>query len=352
MDGKEVALTDGKYTFTVTADCTFAAEFEKIPANSFTVTVNSGANGTVTPGTKSYESGTEVTLTVTPDTGYKVKSVTMDGKEVTLTDGKYTFAVTADCTFAAEFEKKYSGGGSSGGSYTRPSTTETTEKFPSLNGAELSWTNIAEAISKLPENSSVKISLNGETTVPAEVIRAIMERKLHAEFIVDSARSWIVNGESLNAAVSADLSWLPGNADKSALRGATGADLKITGTGIPADLKLSFRREFAGQFANVYKLVDNKLVFQGCSRVGADGSAIITGAETAGEYIVMVCKYSDVPGDSDNNGVLNALDAAAILKEIVGICDSENPLMCDYNGDGRVNALDAAAILKSIVGIA
>ncbi len=351
MDGKEIALTDGRYTFTVTANCTFAAEFEKIPANSFMVTVNSGANGTVTPGTKSYESGAEVTLTVTPDSGYQVKSVTMDGKKVTLTNGKYTFTVTADCTFAAEFEKKSSGGGISGG-YTRPSTTEAADKYPTLNGAELSWTNIASALGKLPENSSVQISLNGETTVPAEVIRVIMERKLRAEFIADSIRSWIVSGERLNAAVSADLSSLPGNADKSALRGVLGTDLKVAGTGIPADLKLSFRKEFAGQFANVFKLVDKKLVFHGCSMVGADGSAIITGAEAAGEYIVMVCEYSDVHGDADNNGILNALDAAALLKNIVGISESANPLICDYNGDGAVNALDAAAILKSVVGIA
>ena len=351
LDGREIALTDGRYTFTVTANCTFAAEFEKIPANSFMVTVNSGANGTVTPGTKSYESGAEVTLTVTPDSGYQVKSVTMDGKKVTLTNGKYTFTVTADCTFAAEFEKKSSGGGISGG-YTRPSTTEAADKYPTLNGAELSWTNIASALGKLPENSSVQISLNGETTVPAEVIRVIMERKLRAEFIADSIRSWIVSGERLNAAVSADLSSLPGNADKSALRGVLGTDLKVAGTRIPADLKLSFRKEFAGQFANVFKLVDKKLVFHGCSMVGADGSAIITGAEAAGEYIVMVCEYSDVHGDADNNGILNALDAAALLKEIVGISESANPLVCDYNGDGAVNALDAAAILKSVVGIA
>ena len=351
VDGVEAALTDGRYTFTVTADCTFAAEFEKIPADSFTVTVNSGANGTVTPGTKSYESGTEVTLTVIPDSGYRVKSVTIDGVEVALTDGRYTFTVTADCAFAAEFEKKPSSGGSSGGQ-ARPSRTESTVKKPMLNGMEQSWTDIESTLDRLNENNSVQINLNGETTVPADIIRVIMERKLRAEFIVDSTRSWIVSGERLNAAAAADLSLLPGNADKSTLRGVSGADLRVAGTGIPADLRLSFRREFAGQFANVYKLVGREPVFQGCVKVAADGSAIITGAEISGEYIVMVCEYSDVPGDADNNGILNALDAAALLKEIVGISESANPLMCDFNGDGAVNALDAAAILKSVVGTA
>ena len=331
----------------MTADCTFAAEFEKIPADSFTVTVNSGADGTVTPGTKSYESGTEVTLTVTPDSGYRVKSVTMDGREVALADGRYTFTVTADCTFAAEFVKKSSG--ISYGGHVRPSGTETAGKKPTLNGSEQSWTDMASALGRAPENSSVQIHLNGETTVPAEIVRAVMERKVRAEFIVDSTRSWIVSGEKLTSAPAADLSLLPGNADRSTLRGVFGADFKSAGTGIPADLRLGFRKEFAGQFANIYRLVDNKLVFKCCSEVGADGSAIITGAETAGEYIVMVCKYSDIPGDADNNGELNAMDAAALLKEIIGISESTNPLMCDFNGDGTVNALDAAAILRAVV---
>jgi len=48
--------------------------------------------------------------------------------------------------------------------------------------------------------------------------------------------------------------------------------------------------------------------------------------------------------------VLNALDAAAILKDIVSIANGKNPLMGDFNGDGIMNALDASAILKRIVG--
>ena len=41
--------------------------------------------------------------------------------------------------------------------------------------------------------------------------------------------------------------------------------------------------------------------------------------EKAGEYVVMVCAFSDLPGDADNDGVLNVLDASVILKRLVGI---------------------------------
>ena len=353
LNGTAVELINGMYTFTITQDSVFAAEFEKIPGSNVILTVNCGEGGKVTPGTASYAEGTEVTLTVTPDTGYRVKSVTLNGTAVELTNGKYTFTVTADCVFTAEFSKKSSGGstGGSSGVYIRPGRTETTEKNPMLNGSEKSWPEIASDLGKLVEDSSVQIDLNSETVIPTEVIRSIMEKKLRAEFIVDSVKSWIVSGEKLNAASSADLSSFPGNADRSALRGIIGADLRVTGTSVPADLKLSFRREFAGCFANVYKLVDKKLVFQGCTKIAEDGSAVISGANAGGEYVVMVCEFSDVSGDADNNGILNALDAAALLKYIVGISENANTLMCDFNGDGAVNALDAAAILKEIVGI-
>lgn len=243
--------------------------------------------------------------------------------------------------------KKTSGGSSGGGS--RPSTP--TETKPAINGTQKSWSDIAADLAKQSGGSAV-ISLNGETSIPADVIKAIADKKIRVELIIDSAKSWIIDGAKITSVSAADFSTLPGNADKSALRGTVGADLKITGTSVPAELKLNFRKEFAGQFANIYKLIDKKLVFQGCVKVSADGSAVISGANTSGEYVVMVCEFSDLRGDISNDGVLNALDAAAALKEIVGIAKGANPMMGDFNGDGIVNALDASAILKKIVGIA
>lgn len=70
----------------------------------------------------------------------------------------------------------------------------------------------------------------------------------------------------------------------------------------------------------------------------------------SGEYIVMACVYSDVPGDMNNDGALNASDASAILKAVIGAETGANPAMADINGDGRVNALDAAAILRMMIG--
>ena len=352
LDGKAVTLTNGKYTFKVTANCTFEAEFEAIPADRYTVTVKCGEHGTVAPGTADYESGTEVTLTVTPDSGYRVKSVTLDDKAVTLTNGKYTFKVTANCTFEAEFVKKggSSGGtGGSGGSSGSSVGGSSTRSLPAINGIERSWQSIVSDISRLPEGDSAVIALNGETVVPVEVVRAISDVKAKVEFVISTAKSWMIDGAKITTVCAADFTALPGNADKTSLRGVNGAAFKGGDTGVPAVLKLTFRKEFAGQFANVYKLADNRLVFLQCVKITADGTALISGVNAAGEYAVMVCEYSDLIGDINNDGVLNALDASAILRHITGIVEGVDILFADFNNDGTVNALDASAILKAII---
>ncbi len=353
LNGTAVSLnSDNEYVFTIESDSTFTAEFAEIPPDSYVVTVNCGEHGTVTPGTADYESGTEVTLTVTQDSGYRVKSVTLDGKAVTLTNGKYTFKVTSNCTFEAEFVKKggSSGGtGGSGGSSGGSAGGSSTRSLPAINGIEKSWQSLVSDISRLPEGGSAVIALNGETVVPVEVVRAISDVKAEVEFVVSTAKSWIIDGAKITTVCAADFTALPGIAEKTSLRGVNGAAFKGGDTGVPAVLKLTFRKEFAGQFANVYKLADNRLVFLQCVKITADGTALISGVNAAGEYAVMVCEYSDLIGDINNDGVLNAFDASAILRHITGIFEGMDILFADFNNDGTVNALDASAILKAII---
>ena len=79
---------------------------------TYTVTVGSVSNGTVTSSHKSAASGATVTLTVKPADGYTVEAVTAkDAKgnavKVTEKDGKYTFAMPAsNVTVSASFVKK------------------------------------------------------------------------------------------------------------------------------------------------------------------------------------------------------------------------------------------------------
>lgn len=314
----------------------------------------------ITPDGGSFTGSQTVTITCATD-GAAIHYTT-DGTGPTASSTKYSggFTITATTTIkavafvgeakssvtSAAFTRKAQSGGSGGS--VRPTRTDT-EPRPSIDGKSMSWAEISVELAKRQDGSTVKIMLNGAYEVPADVIRVIAGKKLHIEFVADSLKSWLTDGAKISAVTAADLSAIPGSADRSALRGISGADLRVSGTKIPADLKLSFRKEFAGQFANVYKPANGKLVFHGCAKLGADGAATIPGADSAGEYVVMVCEFSDMPGDINNDGVLNALDASAVLKCVVGISQGANPLMGDFNKDGTVNAIDASDILKWII---
>ena len=132
---------------------------------------------------------------------------------------------------------------------------------------------------------------------------------------------------------------------------SSGAKLKTSAANPGAALRLMLKYEYAGQFANLYRVENGKNVFVGCVKVDSFGAAVIPGITSAGEYVVMAGRYSDLGGDSNNDGMINAIDVSDILKHITGISASANIQMADFNGDGTVNALDASAILKAIVSM-
>ena len=106
-------LTDdgnGKYTFSPRNSSSGSSSGSS--STTYTVTVGSVSNGTVTSSHKSAASGATVTLTVKPADGYAVEAVAAkDAKgnavKVTEKDGKYTFAMPAsNVTVSASFVKK------------------------------------------------------------------------------------------------------------------------------------------------------------------------------------------------------------------------------------------------------
>lgn len=73
---------------------------------SYVITAKAGAGGSISsPGETRYDAGTNVTYTITPNAGYAVDKVIVDGKnEVALTNGTYTFRLlnqpyTIEATF-------------------------------------------------------------------------------------------------------------------------------------------------------------------------------------------------------------------------------------------------------------
>ena len=74
------------------------------------VTVTANEGGTVSPaGTTAVTEGDSFTLTITPDAGYRVESVVVNGETVTVTDNTYTLdSVTSETTIEVTFAPEVS----------------------------------------------------------------------------------------------------------------------------------------------------------------------------------------------------------------------------------------------------
>jgi hypothetical protein len=110
VDGTSVGAVNS-YTFSnLAADHTLAVSFG-VPVPNYTITASAGANGTITP-TATIPSGSSRTFSVTPNTGYYVVSVVVDGTTVAsnVPSGGYNYAfsnVTGNHTISATFGVRY-----------------------------------------------------------------------------------------------------------------------------------------------------------------------------------------------------------------------------------------------------
>lgn len=273
------------------------------------------------------------------------------GTESHVSSGEATATEAEYCTVCGYVITPVKSGGSSGGHVSGGTNNRDnkTSTNPTINGEQKTWANIASDLGR-QNGGSATISMSGETTVPAEVIKAIADRKIKVEFVYDGTKSWLIDGAKITTVSAADLSLFPGSVDTSSLRGASGGKYRISAD-IPAEIRFTFLKRYAGEFANVYKMVDGKLVFQTCVKLAEDGTAVIPGMSAPGEYAVMVCRYSDRQGDFDNNGILDIYDAVALLRYSVGLESGENLQLIDLNGDGLVNCADASTVLRWLVGL-
>jgi len=101
VDGASAGAV-GMYTFShVTADHTITAAFD---INSYVITASSGFNGSISPtGRVSVDHGGSQTFTITPEAGYQVGQLTIDGAPAA-PESSYSFThVTADHSISVSF---------------------------------------------------------------------------------------------------------------------------------------------------------------------------------------------------------------------------------------------------------
>ncbi len=373
INGKGTATAVGIGTATVTA------EYAGIKA-SCTITVEARPVVTLTPTSLQLRKGRESTLKVKVTVGGKTVSdpdiewSSSNTDVATVDDGVVTAVKAGTATITAEYDGIKSAcsvtvttsGSSSTGTSTRPvyrpssstdtddddttaddeddnsSVNDTTSKVK-LNGKAADWNDIAKEITS--GSGACRIELNGEKEVPSEVITAISNSKRAVEVVIDSDITLEINGDMVNSTLP--VAFAKTEVKPDGLRGTNGLGFSYIGaanTGISA----VFNKSHSGKFANMYLKSGNSYSFVENTKVAANGSVKLN-IPGGGVYVIMLSDYSDLKGDADNSGTLNALDAAMILKNSVEGKNPANRLAADYDGNGTVNALDAALILKQLV---
>lgn len=277
-----------------------------------------------------YESG-DVYYTYSPDT------------ELSLTDTMiqikyYGKTTTLDITVRKRSSDSDNQGNQGGG---RRDNNTTSEKLLLVNGNQTAWSELIELIKR----GDVTAELNGVSSIPTNVIQALKDSRNMLTLIHDSTTRCTIDGAELTAVHSADVTFVKTLSKRSnGLAGTEAAQFSVNGTDIAA---LRLITGNAGKFANVYVTANGKRTLAGVYRIDANGE-IVLNITTRGNYIVLTDEYSAMIGGVNNDGIVNALDASAVLRHIVGIEDAENPLVGDFNGDGTINALDASAVLKML----
>jgi endoglucanase len=175
VNGSSVGAV-GTYTFTnVTANQTIAATFKLPIAGTSTITASAGANGTISPtGAVIVANGTNRTFTITPNAGYQINTVTVNGASVGAV-ASYTFTnVTSNQTIAATFKVVVVGGNCLLARFGVPRTTALPDKNASyskvytLGTAAPNLSNVTNAVINwsLANNGLWQLSFNTSNGVP------------------------------------------------------------------------------------------------------------------------------------------------------------------------------------------
>lgn len=121
INGKEINASGDSCTFTLKEDTTVSAVFEakavEPEVRYYTVQISDNqTGGTVTANTRYAKEGTEIVITVTPEDGYALKSLRVNGKVVEVDeDLTYTFTLERNTRVVAVFSKIDSGNHGNGG---------------------------------------------------------------------------------------------------------------------------------------------------------------------------------------------------------------------------------------------
>src|ERR1035437_3074296 len=175
--GTTIVSTTPSYTFTLTADTAFVANFTPVVAGNFTVVLSSNpVLGGTTIGSGSFAPNSPVTVAATPNAGYTFTNWT-NGAVIVSTSSSYTFTLTQNTTLVANFtpvvignfavvlsSNPIAGGTTTGGGSFAPNSSITIDATPN---ADYTFTNWTKGTTIVSTNSSYTFTLTKDTAFVA-----------------------------------------------------------------------------------------------------------------------------------------------------------------------------------------
>ncbi len=356
----------GKHSISSAALTVEAPALGGTPANASTADSTYTVATSWNPADSTFAADTAYTVTavLTPISAYEFMSgasVTVNGAAATSIKPGDDGTLTVYFTFPKTGKKTASGGSVPKGTGRGNSTRDNSEVKPGTGNSQ-GWDEIVKEIQSAAVGSEIKITLNDGTVIPAEAVKALAERRI--KLIADSGfgRIWTIDCAGLDSGKALDLSTstvdvrIPEDSYKDIKCGGS-IQLRLSAELPGAALSIALRKELAGKNAALYRLNESTgaLELLQTSAIDSEGCFIAEITAPGKYFLAYDVEAAEIPagtagsGDINGDSVTNALDAALILKAVVG--NVELPLSAgDVNGDGVVNALDAQKILADIVG--
>ncbi len=193
VNGMPAEEQDGKYFFTMPAErVQISVEFTAI---AYDVTVETVQNGSVSADKLSAAAGETVTLTVVPDTGYKLASLSVNGESVNEQEGVWSFVMPAqNATVKAKFEAIL---------YTVTAQEIQNGTVSADKQSAAAGEIVTISVTPAQGYKIVNVKVNGTEVVPQEGIYAftmpLEDVQITAEFTVSTFKVTLPQGEGFTA---------------------------------------------------------------------------------------------------------------------------------------------------------
>lgn len=367
LNGNEVALTNDSYTIeNITANCDFAVEFEALP--TYAVTVTCGEHGSYTTdytgSLSAVREGTVIKFNVTPDNGYRLAKVEVDGTAISASNS-FSVTITKATEIALTFSKKSSGGGGGGGTSNKPDANEPVrEPYVEASSSIKGWTDIAEYITSNAaalRGKEAAIVLNGNANVPENVLKAAKAAKCTLRLKTDGLASIAIDPAESTASFNAAVSVSESYSDIMLDEGAVPAFTMTTGTRTAYAFKTAritalLGSTFSGKSATLMKYEGGRYIGVTTAAINADGTVTFDFAGiSGGSYYIAVGARNYLENDVNGDNKVDVLDASLVLKQVFGVLTEEEREGLNFNrvipANGKLSIADAQRILKQSFGV-